>query len=727
MHANRLARETSPYLLQHARNPVDWFPWGDEAFTQARDRNKPIFLSVGYSTCYWCHVMERQCFENDDIAAVMNQHFINIKVDREERPDVDQLYMTALQLLTRHGGWPMSVWLTPDLRPFYAGTYFPPVEGHNLPAFPRLCDAIADAWRDRRDEIEASADQLVEALQHTAQSRVEPVQIDRTIIDRLVLRSCEDYEPTHGGFGRAPKFPRQTLLRLLLTWLDNTRDAADRVRVVQQLQHTLDAMADGGIRDQLAGGFHRYSTDSKWLVPHFEIMLYDQAMLARVYAHASRTLADDRYARVAQGICDFVLRDMTSPEGLFFTGFDAETNAREGATHLWTESIARKHLDADVADTFCRAYGLDQGPNFADPHHGNGAPDANVLFLAQRDLEDDPRVARGRAQLLEVRNRRPQPMLDTKVITSWNALMIDAMAYCGLTLGRDDYTQSAMLAASKLLAHHRDSSGTLFHVSRNGPARLVANLDDHAHLADALLTLADATRDARWRKQAESIVDQTLATFGDGRSAPYFGAAGQTDLIVRQKVLQDSPLPAGSAVLVRALLRLGRNDEACAIVRDVSGSLARFGEAMSATLEAAVLAFGTEPVSVHATVPLPVEGDGIVTLQARRTSKRRVDVTAHIKPGHHLYDTAIDSTLGLVPTRLRFAPGVQAMVESIDYPPAKRLELAHGPSVAGYTDSITLVVRFRGELPESKIELSLAYQACDDLACLIPSVARVEV
>ena len=334
-HTNRLASETSPYLLQHRHNPVDWYPWGPAAFEAARQQNKPIFLSVGYSTCYWCHVMERQSFENADVAKEMNARFINIKVDREERPDVDQLYMTAVQVMTRQGGWPMSVFLTPELRPFYGGTYFPPTDQYGRPGFVSVLRGIEDAYRNRKADVDQTAGQLEQVLQQV--SEPEPPRADITIdekyIEGVVARSAHDYEPQFGGFGQAPKFPRETLLELLLMH-QRSNPNPQRLR---QLRHALDAMMYGGIRDQLGGGFHRYSTDEKWLVPHFEIMLYDNAMLAWCYAEAFRQTDDIRYADVARGIFDFVLREMTSPDGAFYTAFDAEVDAREGLSYLWTK------------------------------------------------------------------------------------------------------------------------------------------------------------------------------------------------------------------------------------------------------------------------------------------------------------------------------------------------------------------------------------------------------
>ncbi len=476
-------------------------------------QNKPIFLSVGYSTCYWCHVMERQSFENEAVAAEMNARFINIKVDREERPDVDSLYMSAVQLLTRQGGWPMSVFLTPDLRPFYGGTYYPPADSYGRPGFVSLLRGIDEAWRNRPGNVEKTAEQLQNALRRLALPPTpdEPVTIDRDFIDQLVQRSVADYEPHFGGFGHAPKFPRETLLELLLTYLDPAGPAAigaaspapgtpgegggvlvadvtpetpsltllrstgggerhGRTRssvgsqVEKMLRHTLDAMAAGGIRDQLGGGFHRYSTDARWLVPHFEIMLYDNAMLGWVYTEAFRQFRERAYAEIARGIFDFILREMTSPQGAFYTAFDAEVDAKEGMPYLWTKDEIEAILGPDDAARFNRVYGVDRGPNFADPHHGTGTPDKSILYLAEPGSGDasalfDQHLKTLRQKLHDARRQRKQPLLDTKVLTSWNALMIRALAYGGQVLEHRRYIQAAESAAGFLLSRHRAPAG----------------------------------------------------------------------------------------------------------------------------------------------------------------------------------------------------------------------------------------------------------------------------
>ena len=594
---NRLANETSPYLLQHAHNPVDWYPWGPEAFERARREKKPIFLSVGYSTCYWCHVMERQCFEKEKIAAEMNARFINIKVDREERPDVDQLYMTAVQVLTRQGGWPMSVFLTPELEPFFGGTYFPPTDNYGRPGFPRLLEMLSAAYKDRPQDVKQTTEQLRGILRQMAEPAPPShiVRLDADSIDEIIDRSVSDFDPVHGGFGGAPKFPRETLLQLILVH-QTIRPNEARMKM---LTRTLDALAEGGIRDHLGGGFHRYSTDAKWLVPHFEIMLYDNAMLGWVYVEAFRQTGMERFAKVARGIFEFVLREMTSPEGAFYTAMDAEVDSREGLNYLWTKSEIESELgsapkpEAEAvgdapgslkgtriedsgsstgarieepgasatpsasglsgnAELFLRVYGVDRGANFADPHHGDGRPETNILYLPQPletvaakmkiTVEELEAMLAPLLQKLYVsRMKRKQPLLDTKILTSWNALMIRAMAYGGKVLSEPRYTKAAESAADFLMNRHGGGKGRLYRTSRAGSeAKFEAFLDDYAFLAEALLELGR-------REEAIKIADAMEQQFAGQGGGFYFTTAMAEDLIVRRWWAPIARCPAETA------------------------------------------------------------------------------------------------------------------------------------------------------------------------------------
>ena len=698
MHTNRLARESSPYLLQHAHNPVDWYPWGEEAFEKARRENKAIFVSVGYSTCYWCHVMERQCFENEAIAAEMNRRFVNIKVDREERPDVDQLYMNAVQALTGHGGWPMSVFLMPNLKPFYGGTYYPPADMHGRIGFPRLLAAIDDAWQNRRAEVEESSERLVQALHRMAQPTppASSFRVDQSLIDEILDRSTSDYDPHYGGFGSAPKFPRETLLKLLLA----------RRSHLDEVFYTLDAMATGGIRDHLGGAFHRYSTDEKWLVPHFEIMLYDNAMLAEIYAEAFAQTNDPRYAATTRGILDFVLREMTSEQGAFYTAFDAEVDAQEGLSYLWTAEGISQVL-GDDADLFCRVYGVDLGPNFADPHHGDGALDKNILFLAE-PLDDDAerRLAPLRQKLYDHRRKRKQPLLDTKILTSWNALMVSAMVKAGTILNESRYSEAAKKAADYLLRVHRTSDGKLHRVSRDGVAKGVGFLDDYAFLAQALL-------DCGRREEAQSLSDKMCEEFLDPTGGGFFfTTADDPEMIVRQKTASDTPLPAGNAVAAVVMMELGRPAIARDTIAAFAGQIERYGEGMSALVLAA-----SQYIKVHGEIsnatesPIP-RGEGIDGISARWTGPDRLEATIEIAADYHI--NAAETPTGLTPTRLT-VPGESA---DIDYPPARVKKFAFADEPLGvYEGRITLAVRFLRPVSNRNVKLLLHYQACNENSC----------
>jgi uncharacterized protein YyaL (SSP411 family) len=754
---NRLSRETSPYLLQHQHNPVDWYPWGAEAFEAARAQDKPIFLSVGYSTCYWCHVMERQSFENEAITAEMNRLFINIKVDREERPDVDQLYMTAVQVLTRQGGWPMSVFLTPDLRPFYGGTYFPPTDAYGRPGFPTLLRALEDAYRNRRKDVEQSATQIVDILRQLAQppAPAAPVRIDDEFVRTIIAQSIADYDPQHGGFGGAPKFPRETLLELLLTFLAQPGSTPEISNLQSQIRpmvtHTLDALANGGIRDQLGGGFHRYSTDAHWLVPHFEIMLYDNAMLAWCYVEAYRQTDQPRYAAIARGIFDFILREMTSPDGAFYTAFDAEVDAQEGLSYLWTAyEVSREFTDepgkgmgspfsqAD-ADLFLRAYGLNDGPNFADPHHGNGRPDKNVLFIADPALVEQhaPLFDRMRRHLLAARKHRKQPLLDTKIITSWNALMIRALAYGGQVLKEQRYLDAAARAAEFLLTRHRTADDGLYRTSRDGVAKHAAFLDDYAFLLQAMLALHDAGgADARWREAAASLAEVMSRKFGDDAGGGFFFTEANTaDLIVRQKVASDSPLPSGNAVAAMAMLALGDTEQARHTIAAFATQLEANGEGMSSMVQAALVYLRNHErftVSGHGAAaaadrplkPQQVAG-GVVSLRSEWAAPTLLSIHISVLNGFHI--NAHEASAGLLATQLSISGDAASKIAGIDYPPGELRRFAFADEeIRVYDGDVEIVVRLSSP-PAGAVQLALRYQACDDSACLPPVTKTLDV
>jgi uncharacterized protein YyaL (SSP411 family) len=539
--SNRLAGETSPYLLQHAHNPVDWYPWGDEAFARARAEDKPLLLSVGYSACHWCHVMERESFEDADIAAVMNAHFVNVKVDREERPDVDQIYMQAVQSMTGHGGWPMTVFLTPDGAPFYGGTYFPPVPRHGMPAFPQLLHAIADAWRARRGEVMESSRQIAEELGKSERLRAAGTFLTDEVLFNAFQGLSGQFDERDGGTGGHPKFPQPMIWEFALRYWKRTGNPYAR----RMVDVTLTRMARGGIYDQLGGGFHRYSVDGQWLVPHFEKMLYDNGQLAALYLHAWLALGTPEYRRVAEETLDYVLREMTDPAGGFYSSQDADSEGEEGKFFAWTADEVRAVLGAD-AGAAVAYWGLDRGANFEGK---------NVLWLPG---EPDPeRFADARRRLFAAREPRVHPGRDDKVLAAWNGMACLAFAEAGRALGRADYVQAARRNAEFVLGAMRDPDGRLLRTWKAGEAKLKAYLEDHALVARALLAVYEATFERRWLDEARRLGDEILALFWDDGVEGFFDTGSDHErLIVRPRNLFDNAVPSGSAVAIEVLLRL---------------------------------------------------------------------------------------------------------------------------------------------------------------------------
>jgi uncharacterized protein len=534
--ANRLARETSPYLLQHRDNPVDWFPWGAEALARARELDRPILLSVGYSACHWCHVMERESFEDDETAVYMNEHFVSVKVDREERPDLDALYMEAVQSISGQGGWPMTVFCDPDGVPFYGGTYFPPDEGRGMPSFRMVMEAVIDAYENRREELRERAPQVQEQL--GAIGAIEPGERPGAeLLEAAVARLRESADMERGGFGGAPKFPPSSALELLLA-----RGATEPV------ERTLDAMMAGGIYDQLGGGFARYSVDASWLVPHFEKMLYDNAQLARAYLHGWQALGHERYRRVCEETLDWALREMRSPEGGFHSALDADSEGEEGRFYVWTPAEIRAVLGGD-ADAVLELYGVTELGNFEG---------RSILHLAGGAAAVEPEGLTGaRRRLYEARAKRVWPDLDDKRLASWNALMLAALAEAGAALGRQDYLEAARECAAFVLEQMRDGEGHLRRTYNNGEARLNAYLEDHAFLLDALLTLYEASFEERWFVEARALADTMIARFGDAERGGFFTTSDDHErLIARRKEIGDHPIPSGNSAAALGLLRL---------------------------------------------------------------------------------------------------------------------------------------------------------------------------
>ena len=547
-HTNRLAGETSPYLLQHAHNPVDWYPWGPEALTRAKEEARPIFLSIGYAACHWCHVMERESFENDATARLLNESFVAIKVDREERPDLDAIYMDAVQQMTGHGGWPMSVFLTPDGKPFYGGTYFPDRARHGLPAFQDVLHGVAEAWRERRTEVEEAGSQIVASI--SAQVHTVPPGSDTTessgaagwMLDSALVALESGFDARNGGWGGAPKFPQPMTIEFLLRMHIRTGDP----QALAMARRTLDAMAAGGIYDQLGGGFARYATDSVWLVPHFEKMLYDNAQLARVYLHAWQVTSNSRYREVVEETLEFVRRELRTADGGFASSLDADTQGEEGATYVWSRTEVDSVLGPD-APAFEAAYDVTD--------EGNWEGKTIMRRVGSADGED-ARLAAAREKLLAVRHKRPQPARDDKVLTAWNGLMIAAFAEAGAAMGRADWIQAAERAADLMLRNVRDEAGRLRRSWKDGRALHSGVLEDYSNLAEGLLALYQATFEERWFVAARDVADQVLAHFSDPAGGFFDTADDHESLITRPKGLQDNAVPSGNSMAATVLLKL---------------------------------------------------------------------------------------------------------------------------------------------------------------------------
>ncbi|MBA2432467.1 MAG: thioredoxin domain-containing protein, partial [Chthoniobacterales bacterium] len=565
---NRLASEKSPYLLQHADNPVDWLPWGEEAFARARTEQKPIFLSVGYSTCHWCHVMAHESFEEEATAEIMNREFVNIKVDREERPDVDRVYMTFVQATTGHGGWPMSVWLTPDLKPFVGGTYFPPEDRFGHPGFKKVLQRIAHAWKQDHENIAQQGTQIVEALQEAASQPSGAAELTAATFEAAYRQIARSYDAHEGGFGSAPKFPRPVLLHFLFRIYGREREGSTGKQALEMNLHTLRKMAAGGLHDHLGGGFARYSVDQFWHVPHFEKMLYDNAQLAVAYTDAFQITREPLFENVTRDILEYVLRDMTAPEGGFYSAEDADSTIEqgkpahaEGAFYVWTEREIDDSLGSDAA-LFKEFYGVEpQGnaPAGADPH-GEFAG-KNILILRKEPGEAEEEVlARGRARLLEIRAKRPRPHLDDKIITAWNGLMISGFARAAQVLQEDRYAAAAERAAQFIRTHlYHAQTRTLVRNYRGGPSAVEGFADDYAFLIQGLLDLYEASFRVEWVQFALELQETQDRLFWDAEQGGYFSGTGNDpSILLRLKEDNDGAEPAASSVAALNLLRLAQ-------------------------------------------------------------------------------------------------------------------------------------------------------------------------
>lgn len=747
VHRNRLANETSPYLLQHAGNPVDWNPWGAEAIERARREGKPLFVSIGYATCYWCHVMERESFEDPATAEVLNRITVPVKVDREQRPDIDDVYMTACQIYTAQtqgrasGGWPLSVFVEPTtLKPFYVGTYFPPTAAHGRPSFVELLEAIGEVWSTRREELTEQADRIAAAVVAELARDVDAVALDPDMPARAARALLTAHDRLNGGFGGAPKFPQPAYLELL------THVAWETPEVIACVARTLDRMAAGGIFDQIAGGFHRYSVDAIWSVPHFEKMLYDNAQLAALYARSAERTNDRHHAEVARRTCDYVLRSMTDADGSFFSAQDAEVEAKEGKSYVWRPDEVKAALEArslaELVPTALAMYGLDGGTNFQDPHHAS-EPASNVLVLRGRPEQvaaslqlDLPSFQAKRAAidaaLLAARDARPQPITDDKILTAWNGLMIAGLAEVGMRLAEPRYVVAAARAAVAVDQRLRAADGTLLRTARGAVAAIPAFLEDYACFMHGLLTLARALGDdpaaKRCIARASELFDEAARWLSAPRGGFFDARADANELFVRGRSITDGPVPSGNGLMLINLLDLLQATGDDRFRAELSRSFA----GLSGLIEEQPLG------AIHATIAiwrarreapdvLPVgagEDDGLVvgavTIASRDADATRLVVELRIQAGFHINanDPGEPSLVGLS-IALRGAGTL-----AVEYPRGEPYGKGdRAPRV--HSGTVAIHCTLRGVEPSS--HLAVVVQPCDDTACRRPRTLLLEL
>ncbi|MBL4590657.1 MAG: thioredoxin domain-containing protein [Phycisphaerales bacterium] len=768
-HTNLLVDESSPYLLQHAHNPVDWYPWSDEAFAEAVKRDVPVFLSIGYSTCYWCHVMERESFENEEIAAQMNKQFVCIKVDREERPDVDEIYMAATQIFSGSGGWPMSVFLEPKSRkPFYAGTYFPAKPMYGRPSFPQILDSLSGAYKNQHAEVIQQAESIAEAVREQVAQSNTPVPVGNAQITRTTSGLLQRFDRTNGGFGGSPKFPQPVYLEYLMDMRgytdDDTADAIDAV-----MKTTLDKMALGGINDQIGGGFHRYATDAIWLVPHFEKMLYDNAQLAHIYARATVVYNDSLYARTVRRTLDYVLTEMTDPgdPGVrgFFSAQDAEVDGREGLNYLWVQSDFDKVLGDDT-DFASKVYGLDAGTNFQDPHHPDEPP-RNVLRLSNRPDQLAPQIGMAldafldkldaiNAKLYSAREQRKQPRLDDKVSCGWNGMIISGLVAGGEAVDEPRYIEAAEHAAEFLYTHMRTENGQLARAYRAGKAKIPGLLEDYAMCVQGLLALhrSKLSRDENSLPRAIELMEQARTDFGDPDGGYHDTRADRTDLFVRSRSVYDGAVPSGISVMFANLVELADLtqedlwvDRAVGALRSMSSPIARNGigvinstrqllglMTMSDLVGSRYQFLGEEDSTQdeEAVGPVTVFVD-TDTVSVDDDTPAEFMIAVEIADGFHIVAAEPgegESTALLVPLRVGLISG-QGVAVYADYPKGDEYGVESVGTINVHTGRIEFKVAIEkavgvGPTPGEPI-LGITYQACTDTACQQPRTVELKI
>jgi len=765
-HTNRLVHETSPYLLQHAHNPVNWHPWGKEAFEKAKREDKPIFLSVGYSTCYWCHVMEKESFEDAEVAAILNEHFVAIKVDREERPDVDEQYMLATQLITQRGGWPNSVWLTPEGKPWMAGTYFP------KPQFIQVLNRLAELWQDRRADVVQQADALAQAIRQVSGAAiVDRRELTPELVEQAAVELADRYEPRYGGFGGAPKFPPHGTLQLLIHRYREVAsgDSGDDESLLKPITHTLDAMWLGGLHDHVGGGFHRYSTDQRWLLPHFEKMLYDNAQLIRSYTDGYLIAGHERYREAVADIFRWVRREMTSPGGAFYSAIDSGEVGKEGEAYVWHIDEVNEVLGAEDAPLFTEVYNFEKHGNFTEESSGE-RPGTNIPHLSQpieaiaKERGEDPaefagRLQRMRDELLARRQTWVQPHKDDKVLTSWNGLMIGSLAYAGRQLDEPRYTETAARAADFILENMmRD--GTLLRTYRDGEAKLPGYLDDYAYFARGLTELYLATSERRWLDQADRLAETLVSDFQDQRFGGFFfTTAGHEELILRSKHLGGGGnTPDANGVAAQVLLQLaeltGKSKYAAAAkgtLESLAGVMAQQPFSSEHLLIAAAQYFDNPDLA--STVAASPESENRAPAVSTPDATKRVEpvtievyasrlsagpggslelaVMLDIDDGWHLYGKNPDADF-LVPSTVMVEPAERLSIGEIDEPEPHRMT---DPILKQELNTYTGRIRFHvpvtvhtdAEVGSATLTLSVKTQACDDSRCLPPQTTTLQV
>jgi hypothetical protein len=755
-YTNRLAKETSPYLLLHKHNPVDWYPWGPEAFEKARREDKPIFLSIGYSACYWCHVMERESFADEAIAKVLNEHFVCIKVDREELPDVDEVYMNAVQLMTGRGGWPLSIFLTPERKPFYGGTYWPPRDRGRLPGFTAVLDQMITAWKEQREIVVERSESTVARLQHFSRPRgFSFSKLDRQVADHATSALAARFDPEYGGFGfdaqnpRLPKFPQPPILEFLAYMARHEDDARARAMLLK----TLDHIGRGGIRDHLGGGFHRYSTDRYWRVPHFEKMLYDNAQLARVYLEAFEFTSDDSHAKMAKTIFTFIAREMTAPDGGFYSALDAESEHEEGKYYVWTEDEVKQLMSPAEFRLFAVVNGISGAPHIQEPGQPGRyvihMPDAFPELARQLNMPSVGDLAGAlepaARRLIAVRNKRPRPLTDTKIMTDWNALMIAAYADGYRLLKDDSYRAAAERAAEFILTKCRASDGRLLHIHAAGSAKIPAYLEDHAFLAQAMLALERATGDERWLREARKSADEMVERFWDESAGGFFNSADdQGTPLVRFKSPHDGVLPSGNSAAIRALVALAERVDDDRYAELAGRALATFAgtlgmnpsestnmvralcEYLDAKLPPAHLAMRASDTAE----PAIVRANAIVSVDKLKPGREfQVAVIATISRDWHIYANpsskpefsattlTLTSDLPLEDVRIRYPEAQTFRADGV----AEPINVYSGQALFRATATLSE----KADATAGELRLAVRFQACNDQRCLAPKTIEV--